>query len=269
MMRNEYMNFFGFTKEPFRSDISTKEILVTPSVKGISERIQYAIHLGAIALVTGEIGNGKSTALRYAVRNLSVSKYRIINVVASSGSIIELYQLILSELGIHVGSNSRAVMSRQIKKEILETVHEKVKTLLIIDEASILRPDVFSELHTLTQFGNDSKPFLPIVLAGQSNLVDNLKHRSSLPLTSRIVGKSHLKAINLKSMKQYLIHHLSIAGVNQDIFEDAAVTAIHQGACGLLRKGNNLARGAIIAAHKSQSATVTTEHVRIAATEIF
>ncbi len=150
-MRSEYKDFFGFTREVFCSDIAAKDILVTPSVKGISERIQYAVHLGAIALITGEIGSGKSTALRYSVRNLSVSKYRIINVVASSGSIIELYQLILSELGINVGSNSRAVMSRQIKKEILETIHEKIKTILIIDEASILRPDVFSELHTLTQ----------------------------------------------------------------------------------------------------------------------
>ena len=70
-------------------------------------------------------------------------------------------------------------------------------------------------------------------------------------------------------MKQYLTHHLSIAGVKRDIFDDAAVTAIHQGSGGLFRKANHLARGAVIVASKSQSATVTAEHVRTSATEIF
>ena len=269
MMKSEYRTFFGFMREPFGSDIAAKDILVTPSINGVSERIHYAMRLGAIALVTGEIGSGKSTALRYVIRHLDASEYRILNVVASSGSILELYRQILSELGMDVASNSRAVMSRQIKKEILEMVNEKIQTLLVIDEASLLRLDVFSELHTLTQFSNDSKTFLPIILAGQSNLVDNMKYRNSIPLASRVVGKSHLKSIDLKAMKQYLNHHLSIAGVKRDIFDDAAVTAIHQGSGGLFRKANHLARGAIIVASKNQSATVTSGHVRTAASEIF
>ena len=52
------------------------------------------------------------------------------------------------------------------------------------------------------------------------------------------------------------------------LFEDAAVTAIHQGSGGLFRKANHLARGAIIAAAKSESTSVTAEHVRLSATEI-
>jgi general secretion pathway protein A len=47
------------------------------------------------------------------------------------------------------------------------------------------------------------------------------------------------------------------------------VTAIHQGSGGLYRKANHLARGAIVAAARSESASVTAEHVRLAATELF
>jgi len=269
-MMGSYRAFFEMQREPFVADIRLKQILLTASVKAVQERIYYAIGLGAIALITGEIGSGKSTAIRYVCGNLHPSEYRIISVTASSGSILELYRQILGEMGIDMASLSRAVMTKQIKREILELVHgKKMKVVLVIDEASLLRLDVFAELHTLTQFENDSKPYLPIVLAGQSNLVDNLHYRNSQPLASRIVGKSHLEGVDRRGMEEYLNHHLKIAGVKKNIFDDTAITAIHQGSGGLFRKANHLARGAAIAAAKNKSTSVTAEHVRLAATEIF
>ena len=53
------------------------------------------------------------------------------------------------------------------------------------------------------------------------------------------------------------------------LFDDAAVTAIHQGSGGIFRKANHLARGALIAAAMEKQKTVNAEHVRIAASEIF
>ena len=64
-MNNNYRTFFELEREPFSSDIELDNILLTPSLNGVEERIHYAVGLGAIALVTGEIGSGKSTALRY------------------------------------------------------------------------------------------------------------------------------------------------------------------------------------------------------------
>lgn len=265
-----YRAFFELQREPFCADIAHRDIQVTPVMKGVKDRINYAIRLGSIALITGEIGSGKSTALRYVAGLLHPSEYRVINVTASSGSILELYRQILNELGIDMTGTSRAVMTKKIKQEILDLVlGKKMKAFLIIDEASLLRLDVFAELHTLTQFESDSKPFLPVVLAGQANLIDNLRYRNSLPLASRVVGKCHLQGVNKQGMEEYLTHHLSIAGVEKNIFEDAAITAIHQGSGGLFRKANHLARGGIIVAAQQKSAMVSAEHVRIAATEIF
>lgn len=106
-------------------------------------------------------------------------------------------------------------------------------------------------------------------MAGQANLVDNLMYRTSVPLSSRIVARSHLEGINRQDMEVYLKHHLAIAGVKTTLFDETAITAIHQGAGGLFRKANHLARGALIAAAQDQSMTVSADHVRLAATEIF
>ncbi len=269
-MNETYRTFFGLSREPFGSELSLSEILKTPELLNVKERFDYAIRLGAMALVTGEIGSGKSTALRYAAGHLHPSEYRTLYITASSGSILELYRQLLSELAIEHTSTSRAIMTRLIKSEIQQLVQgKKLKVLLIIDEASLLRLEVFAELHTIAQFEQDSKPWLPIILAGQNNLIDKLMYRTSMPLASRVVARSYLEGVNRQEMEQYLAHHLSIAGLRQTPFDQAAITAIHQGSGGLFRKANHLARGAMIAAAKEKSTTVTAEHVRLAATEIF
>lgn len=270
MSSSSYRHYFALQKEPFAADIPRKEILVTSALEAVEERIRYAIRLGAIALLTGEIGSGKSTALRYVIGGLHPSEFRAISVTATSGSILELYRQILTELGVDNAGISRAIMTRRIKREILELVQGKrMKVALVIDEASLLRLEVFAELHTLTQFEQDSKPFFPVILAGQANLVDNLHYGASAPLASRVIARCHLKGIDRQTMEDYLRHHLAIAGTDRMLFDDAAVTAIHQGSGGLLRKANHLARGGIIAAARSESTSVTAEHVRLANTEIF
>ena len=269
-MDASYRTFFGFKKEPFTSDLELEEILKTPELVEIKERFDYAIRIGSMALVTGDIGSGKSTALRYAKGQLHPSEYKTLSITASSGSILEMYRQLLSELGFDMAGTSRAVMSGRIKREIQELVlGKKMKAVLIIDEASLIRMDVFSELHTITQFDHDSKPYLPIILAGQSLLIDKLAYPTSQPLASRIVARSHLDGVSRDDMEQYLKHHLSIAGVKKNLFDHSAVTAIHQGSGGLFRKANHLARNALIAAARSQSMAVNSEHVRLASTEIF
>lgn len=269
-MSAHYRTLFGLTKEPFSGELGLSEILETPDLLAVKERFDYAIRLGAMALVTGEIGSGKSTALRYASGKLHPSEFRTLYVTASSGSILEIYRQILAELGINISSSSRAFMIRLIKHEIQEFVQaKKLNVVLIIDEASLMRLEVFSELHTIAQFEKDSKAWLPIILAGQNNLIDKLTYRASMPLASRIVARSHLEGVSRDDMDHYIKHHLAIAGVKQNPFQDAAITAIHQGSGGLFRKANHLARGALVAAAREKSNTVSPEHVRLASTEIF
>ena len=60
-----YRTFFGLSREPFGFDLTLKEILKTPALSAVQDRFDYTIRLGGIALITGDIGSGKSTALRY------------------------------------------------------------------------------------------------------------------------------------------------------------------------------------------------------------
>jgi type II secretory pathway predicted ATPase ExeA len=268
-MKPLYRTFFGFTRDPFGSDLHPDQILKTQEVTAVSDRFDYLLGLGAIGLVTGEVGSGKSTALRWAVSRLHPSEYRPVWITASSGSILELYRNLCFALEVDTATFSRATLLKVIRRQIIELARaKKQKLVLILDEASLLRLEVFAELHTLTQFDGDSNPLLPMVLAGQNNLVDLLLYRTSIPLSSRIVARCHLKAVSRADMELYLHHHLQIAGVSHPLFSEQAITAIHQGSGGLLRRANHLARGSLIAAANEKIQLVSAEHVRVAATEL-
>jgi general secretion pathway protein A len=262
-------HFFGFTKEPFSPDIKIDDLYRTPGLDGMKERFLYAVNLGAVSIVTGDVGSGKSTALRYASSFLHPSQYLLISIVASTGSVVEILKQIAMALDVEWSSISLAKLMHTIRGAVMEIGKRKQVPVVVIDEASLLRLEVFAQLHTLGQFDMDSKPLLPMILAGQNNLLDKLMYVTSRPLASRVIGRSHLEGLKQKDMEGYLKHHLEIAGIKEQLFSDEAILAIHQGSGGLLRRANLLAKGSLIAAAREKCMVVSAEHVRLASTEIF
>lgn len=268
-MNNKYKAFFGFTKTPFHQDIAVKNLLQTKQLSSVVDRIKYTVELGAAAIVTGDIGAGKSSALRYAIKEFHPSEYTVIYVTATTGSAVEIYKQICAELKIELKTFSRGLLTKTIRTSVLEYWSKKQKPILIIDEASLLRIEVFAELHTIMQFENDSAPKLPIILAGQNNLIDALQYQPSRAFASRIVARSKIEPLKQSETDEYLLHHLKLAGNEQKLFTEPSITAIHKSSGGMLRKINNLARGALIAAAGQKSQLVEPEHVQIASSEVF
>lgn len=106
------------------------------------------------------------------------------------------------------------------------------------------------------------------ILCGQEGLIEKLMTPDAKPLASRIMGRSHLEAIRKEVMEEYIAHHMRLAGAKKGVFSDSAIVAIHQGSGGLLRRANNLAKGAMLAASMEKCQTVSSEHVRMALTEV-
>ena len=114
---NTGYDIFGFEREPFPSDPGLKDILETEEIKGVCSRFDYAVGLGAIALLTGEIGSGKSTALRYAASRLHHFEYRTMSITAACGSILEMYRMLLGQMGVETSSSSRAFLLGRIRHQ--------------------------------------------------------------------------------------------------------------------------------------------------------
>lgn len=265
-MMDAYRAYFGLTQVPFAQDI--KELLPTNNVTGVLDRIHYVMELGAVGVITGDIGSGKSSAIRFAIQNLHPAEHTILYVTATTGTVIELYRQTAHALKLETRSPSRSYLLKAIKQAVIQLTDKKQKLLLIVDEASLLRLDVFEELHTLLQYRFDSKGLLPMLLVGQVGLVDMLAFPKAKALASRVIARGHMQPLNEEEVKTYLVHHLKLVGCKRNLFSDEAMTAIRQGASGALRKINNLARGGLIAAARHEQQEVSAEHIRLAATEL-
>ena len=269
MTTNKYREYFGFKTEPFPEDTPPSKLLKLPDMVGVKERMDYILNLGSIMVVTGEVGSGKSTAVRWSLSQYHPSEVLPLFIIANGGSVCEFYKQLCWSLDIDKQCSSRALLLKTFKNTLKEIVtSKKQKVILIIDEANLLRPDVFHEMHTVTQFDADSKKYLSIVFTGQANLIDKFTYRTSQSLASRVLAKTHISAINSDQMEEYLLHHLKIAGIKKMLFSETAVNGIQQGSGGLLRKANFLAKGGLMAAAIDGQTTVNAEHIRIAATEL-
>ncbi len=264
-----YLEFFGFQKEPFRRNLAVKELLSLPGMKATKERFRYCIETSGVCTITGDIGLGKSTALRWACAGFHPSEVVTLPVVATSGPLSELYRSVCWTLGLTPSGIGGAKLIKEIRETLQEIVtRKKQKVLLCIDEAHLLRTEVLAELHTLNQLEYDSRNLMSLVLCGQNSLIDKLYHRRVGALASRVIGRSHLEPLSKDMTNEYITHHINLGKLKHSPFEDAALIAIYQGSGGVPRRINGLARGGLIAAASGNQHVVTAEHIRIAASEL-
>ena len=178
-MSRAYRSFFGFVREPFCSEIQVEEILQTEAVLSVLDRVDYTIRLGAMAMVTGEVGSGKSTALRFATSRLHPSEYRLLWITAGGGSILELYRQLAWELEVETSAFSRAALTHKIRQAILELVQgKKQKVVLLIDEASLKCLPNYIPSRNLRETPN---PFCPSFWPGKTIFSTNFTGRRRCP----------------------------------------------------------------------------------------
>ncbi|MBU0683914.1 MAG: ATP-binding protein, partial [Candidatus Omnitrophica bacterium] len=133
---NNYRNYFGFKKEPFSNDIEEKDLLKLPCMLSVKERLSYVSNLGGVFVLTGDVGSGKSTAIRYAVSCFHPSSVKIAQVIATSGSVIDFYRQVAQSLNLDVKTASKPFLVKSIRMSILEIVLSKKQTLILtVDEA--------------------------------------------------------------------------------------------------------------------------------------
>ncbi len=91
--------------------------------------------------------------------------------------------------------------------------HQKnLTTVLVVDEAHHLSPDVLEEIRLLTNLETPQEKLLQILLVGQPELDEKLDSVDLRQLKQRIALRSHLGALNLEETRGYIYCRLQLAG---------------------------------------------------------
>jgi type II secretory pathway predicted ATPase ExeA len=263
-----YLEHFGLTRYPFRKTIAADELFVSAAAHEVQARLEHWLELRSIALVTGEVGSGKTTLCRRFAASLHPGLHRLFYVSHSTGNPTDLYKLIAWELRLPVERN-RAALFRSIQAEVTRLINEsRVVAVLVIDEAQNLRNDVLEDLRLLTNYAMDSENRLAMLLIGQAELRRRLSLSVHEALSQRITVRHHLGGLGRDDLQPYLTHLLRLAGTELTLFEPAALEALYQATQGLPRKVNQHAHHALVAAALAKARTVNADHVEAALEEV-
>lgn len=244
--------YFNLVNTPFRRDISVEALYIPTSHQELYGRLEYACRNKMFAVVTGDVGTGKSTAIRRLCSMLDVNKYKVMYISDSALTPRNFYWEALNQLGCEP-KFYRGDAKRQLQRELMALVDVNKKIpVIIVDEAHLLSREMLEEIRFLLNFKMDSYNPLSLILIGQSELKDILKLQIYEAIAQRINVRYHLPAFEHDEILKYIQNHLDYAGAVAPIFTDAALEVICKYTGGIARKINNICTSCLMHAVTEQ-----------------
>ncbi len=264
-----YKDFFGFVEQPF-------SIVPNSRYLYLSQRHKEAItHLnaglgdgGGFAMLTGEVGTGKTTVAKAMLANLDESTKAglILNPTFSSRDLLEA---ICDEFKISYPQDATLKQLNQVIHHYLLRNHKVGwQTLLVIDEAQHLAADVLEQLRLLTNLETDTRKLLKVLLVGQPELQRLLQTTQLRQLAQRITGRYHLLPLDEKETADYIAFRLHTAGGDQQLFHRSSSKLIAKYSHGIPRLINLICDKALNMSYHQGSVVVDKQTVQQACEEV-
>ena len=238
-------DFYGFTTTPFTKAIDSKHLYASRGHREVQGRLAFALQERLPALITGDVGTGKSTALRAFSHSLDRNIYAVVYLSNPHLTVVALYRQILLQLQTEPAFGFLRLLP-QLRATLSDLARKGRYVLLIVDEAHLLSPELLDQLRFLLNDDMDSASPLTLVLLGQPGLAHKLRFSPYEALHQRIAVRYHLRPFDLEETAGYIRHHLRVAGLQGQIFSESFLSGVYDHTKGVARKINNVCRNALL-----------------------
>jgi general secretion pathway protein A len=265
-----YTAHFGLNAAPFSITPDPHYLYLSSRHREALAHLLYGVNEGpGFVLLTGEVGTGKTTLCRSLIEQLpdTVDVALLLNPRLTP---IELLITLFDELRIGYDLQSYSV------KDFIDTLSSYLltahsvgrRTVVILDEAQNLPPEVLEQVRLLTNLETSSQKLLQIILVGQPELNTLLKRNNLRQLAQRITARYHLLPLSSKDTKAYINHRLAISGARSPLFTDAATRLVYHYSKGIPRLINIICDRALLGGYVNNENKINPHIVRKAVQEV-
>jgi general secretion pathway protein A len=261
-----FESHFGLSAKPFGKTPDPAFLFESDQHREALARLEYAVEEKELALLTGDIGSGKTTLSRALIDRIGDER-PVVLLINPRLTPTQFLKAIAASLGIDVP---------RFRNELLDRLHSKLyelyeagrEPIVIIDEAQLIPSKAtFDEIRLLTNFQLDDQNLLSLILIGQPELDRRLDREAYAPLRQRIGMRYSLGPLSLEETVRYIEHRLAVAGGARNPFSPEAIAEMHALSGGIPRLINTLATTALLDAYGEEASTIDAPRIAAAARE--
>lgn len=253
-----YLSYFGLSDNPFSIAPNPDYLFMSPRHREALSHLTFGLkESGGFVMLTGEVGTGKTTVSRKLMQELSDNTQTAV-ILNPTLSALELLATVCDELGLSYDMqiSSLKTFSDLILTKLASNHNAGINTVLIIDEAQHLLPEVLEQLRLLTNLETNREKLLKVVLIGQPELQQLLRRNELRQLAQRVTARYHLLPLTSEEVGFYVVHRLGVAKGNPNLFSKSALKSLFQISGGIPRVINLLCDRALTLSYSLQKPLV-------------
>jgi type II secretory pathway predicted ATPase ExeA len=212
-------------------------------------------------VITGEVGSGKTTLLRHLLDQID-DDMNVGLVNSSHRSMGDLLRWVLLAFSLEYNDKDKVSLHDKFTRFLIDQYGQNKRTVLIVDEAQNLEPDVLEELRLLSNINADKDQVLQIILVGQPELLKLLKRPSLLQFLQRVSVNYHLTGLSEEETFAYINHRIRCVGREEPLFTETACSLIFNASKGIPRVINTLCDTALVYGYSEQQALIDEDIVK-------
>jgi len=252
-----YESKFGLRRRPFRSLADSDSYYAATTHEQCLARLLDAINADeCLSLVTGAPGTGKTILGYCLLERLGKQVSTIFLIHSHFGDRSGLLRAILYDLDLPHAGKTEQELRLELLDFLLKNYAEGRRTVLILDEAQRLTPDLLEELRLLTNYEGDKGKTFQVIFLAQPSFLQLLKLPDLAVFDQRLLIRMELEPLGIHEAADYLVHSLRAEGGRPErIITDEALELLARHAGGvprLLNRAADRALGIACAAEESQ-----------------